>query len=724
MFFFRNGFCVKGGSSKSEKSRVRSIVLLLLPLIFLACDEDPPAPNPSSSAPPLSLPSTGDPPVQETKEPQVFLSKDKKTVSLSVLNRTENLLRLSDQIIFSDNFPKIEESLSTDLASLSNFQEEEDLNMKISSFCSYEKKETVDSPSKPGKLVQELGGVSYHKQFSIFDLIPKEIFLSQKENQIFYCSFIFAFRNMSGAFDHYQIAQQPIEPFFVSDSLMGKDYASGNLALFRVSESGVFVPLGRDTVNTKNFSKVFIGHIGKEGEGRKVSHLGTEGIIHYHLFCDEMKETIVTSGLKSFIFIDIMMAVLREQEFLQTRDGPVNCRIFSEGRGRKITGLSHLFQMDFSDPKFQGINSVDSKDSPAVPLVYGTPPSQRAESSSSNGSEYQHLIYDENLLAKDSSRDKASQSVPELNIQPKDLFILNDKDEKTHQTDLIPLNSYFQFLIDRKESSADLPYQSFVDIKVETQCFNEKIFKESRDFSYREYVFPFRKSWPLMMVSFDQMFIMDSNRAMREQIINGQIKHFSKRQAFSLVNRTKDKWETHCTYNIQLVDRRTGQPMKNFPAARMARDIAWTVQSYGIHYRPLTEYPSISPVASTASRLGRKKKFLKLSDILANKAGYFHLTFPNTLGDSFFQIEGYKLTEMKVKCYTRRDENKQPVFEELSWPFSSSVQNNIYLKSLFGQDNKIRRFIETHKLTICRFMLYENDLMRYFSEELKMVGLP
>ena len=56
---------------------------------------------------------------------------------------------------------------------------------------------------------------------------------------------------------------------------------------------------------------------------------------------------------------------------------------------------------------------------------------------------------------------------------------------------------------------------------------------------------------------------------------------------------------------------------------------------------------------------------------------------------------------------------------DLSWPYSIQSES-ISLKTLF-LNSTVSQYLSSRKISVCRVLFYENDLLRYFSKEMVIV---
>ena len=233
-----------------------------------------------SCANPFYFPSIGEKADQSNyeiyTEPKIYLSKEDRLIEFSELNRNNFLLSLSDQIFFSD---REEEEIQSRLDQLEKFKNEEDIKIKVSSFCS----DMIDesdhkSNNKSDRLIQEVGSNSYRWAFSVFELLPKKI-LSSGLDKIFYCSFVFAFKDEEGIFNYYTMVHQPIEPSF-RDPI-------NKLSLVRKAESGHYLYMDSRVINAQNIYKISILNQTKRP------------IKSYHFFCEGLEVAVFYTELST-----------------------------------------------------------------------------------------------------------------------------------------------------------------------------------------------------------------------------------------------------------------------------------------------------------------------------------------------------------------------------------------------------------------------------------------
>ena len=145
--------------------------------------------------------------------------------------------------------------------------------------------------------------------------------------------------------------------------------------------------------------------------------------------------------------------------------------------------------------------------------------------------------------------------------------------------------------------------------------------------------------------------------------------------------------------------------------------IEWNNTSYGVSYSPLDSHQSISPFPDK-NQGPIRKQFLRLEDIDKNRAGHLNFNFFDIVNDRSFPIEGYKVDSMTLECFSGRNKDGSANSITAVWPYNIP-NNSIALKTLF-LNSDIRLYIMTNTLTVCRLILYEKDLLRYFSGEMKI----
>ena len=589
--------------------------------------------------------------IYEISTPQIHLSQTGQLINISDLNRGGAVLNLSDQIIFSDT--KRGEKLPV-LVPLENFKNDENLKIKISSFCSYSVSEIGSNfDEETNRVIQETGSESYYWSFSIFDLLPRKI-LSNGLDKNFYCSFVFAFKDKQGVFNHYNVAQQIIQPFF-SDSSVNK------LSLMRETESGHYLPLRFEPINRhQDFSKILL-----------VNNTG-QLVDNYQLYCEGLKLLSISGSGSNVIPIFLNLLTYNPDNF---PEGDNKCRIFSINK-EQITGMTNSFQIHF-DGLRNRVSIGDLKD-----------------------------IQNPSMAVMGSSEIYKSGAI-------------------------IPLNSYFSF----NNVNQKLDYSS-VEITVSTQCVNDQIFGKGQVLS-QTYRFPFRQKFPVMAVTPEKVFAMEMDTKNYDKWLKHKenfLKGKYKEEEITPSIRERQTHASSCVYVIGLQDR--ANPLanrKSFP--EKSYFIPWSNNSYGIDQDPrdnvfliIQNLQNIKRGEMFLAQLTSyhteqmEKPFLSVKkDIYNNKIiGHLYFNFFDTIDDRFFEMGGHQLNNMVLKCHDRTDRQTTGHFIEASQPYGIYQKPSISVKALVSNVD-IKNGIEKNGLLICRFMLYEGDILRYFSSEMMIV---
>ena len=196
---------------------------------------------------------------------------------------------------------------------LENFKEEENLKIKISSFCAYtNSKSGQTSDTSTQRVVREVGSLSYHWSFSVFELLPEEMLLDGLD-KTFYCSFIFAFKDKQGEFNYYNMAQQTVQPFFSQTQ-------ANVLSLIRKTEEGYYRPVD-SMIQAQNISKISL-----------LNNTGNP-VKNYHLFCEGLKVITVPDFKWGSEPVFFQLMNFKSNNSLPT--GILKCRFFSESRNKK-----------------------------------------------------------------------------------------------------------------------------------------------------------------------------------------------------------------------------------------------------------------------------------------------------------------------------------------------------------------------------------------------------
>lgn len=633
--------------TKRGEHKMTKISFLILCITFISCNSD--------FFPSSKVFSSGLADEKESRPPQVYLRQNNQLIDISELNRGKLVLSLSDQIVFSDQEAKAH---PLNLTSLEDFKSSgKNLRTKISSFCSYTNPELkAETDSEVDRITQELGSDVYYSSFSIFELLPEEILFKGLDKKV-YCSFVFAFKNKQGSFNYYNIAQQIINPSFSSPNQLKK------LALIRETESGYYLPLGSELVDTKqNLSKVLL-----------VNHT-EKPVDHYHLYCEGLKLLDVSGGGLNAIPIFLNL-IAYSSSF---PEGVKECRVFSKNN-RQITGMTDAFKIVF--------NRLDNPLEVKLDL----------------------------------------QTAPSLK-----LFSMTD-DKSYAIGEGISLNSHFHF--DGINAGFTGIYDS-LDIIVQTQCFNDKVFGEAKAVSKR-YQFPFRKKFPLMAVTPEEVFAMEMNEDIYEEWLKYKRDFLYKRkyneQKFQSLIKKRATQEILCMYQIGLKDKHTLESSVVFSDHNYF--IPWSAESYGIDQdlnddlvfigTNLNSFNNYSSNRSYESLFSERQEqmdrpFLSLQEDIYNGGipGFLYFNFFDTVGDRFFEMEGDRLNKMSLKCSGRKFSTEERL--QFSWSYNSQQNSYVSLKSIFSNP-KIKDHIEKEKLITCRVLLYENDILRYFSREMMII---
>ena len=277
-----------------------------------------------------------------------------------------------------------------------------------------------------------------------------------------------------------------------------------------------------------------------------------------------------------------------------------------------------------------------------------------------------------------------------------------------------PLNSYFYFNNFNKIRHSEQDYSS-IEIQVNTKCFNNKVFGKGKVVS-EIYHFPFREKFPVMAVTPKPAFIMDTmthNRwlSKKKKFLRAE----EDERQFFLNSREKEVYTTFCLYEVKLENKYDLKDKKEFENRLYV--IHWNRESYGMDYIPLGSYESISPFVIEGAE-SRSRQFLRLRDIYQDKAGYLSLNFFDMVDELFFQIEDYKVNQLSLECYSGKDKDGNSDSIKVSWSYL--IQNNpISLKTVFLKTEVIH-YIKRKAVAVCRLMVYEDDVLRYFSGEMKI----
>ena len=594
------------------------------------------------------------------KQPRIYLNSQDEFINLKEINRGTLVLNLSDQIIFSNK--KEKDSVKKNLQPLQSFKEEDKIKLKIFSSCAYTKKPLAK------RSFQELGSRFYYWSFSIFELIPKEVLLNGL-NKNLYCTFTFGFedRDNKGVFNWFNMIQQLVRPFF-NENLEHK------LSLVRKTKSGSYLPLNR-VITHNNINNIFLLN-------------RTVPAHSYDLYCKSLKP-IKFSGFKANglpVFLSFI------NDYRGQQKGVLQCRFFSKS-DNKITGMTNSFELDFN-----------------------------------------HLNYEKSPLPfKEMFKNLVVKSKPKVGRHGRSVkYSRRYKDGGN-----VPLNSYFYFK-NLNTLTHSIKYHD-IEIKVKTQCFNKKILGSGKSLIV-EYIFPFRQKFPIMAVTPPKLFLLHNsvkNHDLWLKFINDyNEKKYYNAKLIRQINETRKSYpKSHCNYKITLQDKQSEDQVVE--SIERTYFIVWTKDSYGIDNDPLNIFvskyvklprePRNTHYSDVRQYVGKnnyngwttkiEKPFFSLPDIHSNKAGYLTLDFLDILGDNFFQREGSSLSHNMLRCHSQTSNTNGKTRAKYFYR-SYSVQNNpISVKSVFSA-SKIVNYIKRDDIVFCRILFYENQLLRYFSQEM------
>ena len=687
---------------------------LLLALIFSSCSDTPATdPKNPSQLEHSAKASVAEEPTQDLKradlaDPRIYLYKTGEALDIPSVNREDFILTLWDQIVFWKDQPEEAPSQPASLP-LADVKEGA-LKLKIASFCSYLKDDELSKRQE-----KESGYDRYPLFVRLIDLIPEKILL-EGGRAVFYCSFIVGLKNESlsneeAVFDWFNISQQMISPHAdvsmgpfhgassdspllpqgggaqsepnsenlssnpfstaqeepsegASSASMAWPAANRKLSLVRETESGRWLSVENQLISPLHADKIYL----LNESALKASA--------FYLMCNGRQwGMIFSSANKIPVFMNINVSAPESGP-----EGDLSCRFWAK-EDQKIIAMTGFFQLDRDF--FNSYKLVEP----------GAPDLQKVQLAG---------VFDHNVSID-----------PYRNA----------------------LNSYF--MLEILEQKTLLDYSS-VDIHIENTCSSNRnwIFggQKTKTTIAR---FPFRQKFPIMAAMPLETFLLHrmggSGKVRIKRFMRGfrgdlrsngrpyrmsfRVRYFfnedSKRYA-----KIKDSYSLNCHYSISLKDRSDPQNIRVFETLGYRE--FWSNAGYGVNYIPAAPYPDITPVVPQSAIRENKTQYylLSMKDIEQGKAGYFMYDFFDIMDDPFFATEGANIDKARLVCHANHDHQEAPVFIESSWPYSSLPQP-LLLQTIF-LDPKIKAFIDEKILTLCRFMLYEGDLLRYFSSELKV----
>ena len=615
--------------------------------------------------------------------PRVYFNKTRQFVDITVLNRENRVLGLFDQVIFSNKEVSVNNTKSSDfdLIPIDKFKKEEDIAIKVSSFCSHSRADIQGLKAKD-RLFQEWASSSRHSSLSIINLLPMDL-LSENLEQDLYCSFIFALRDKQKDFNYYSLTQQTIKADFTEGQ-------ESSLALVQETNYGYeYAPIGY-IVRKQNV---------KESQ---ILNNTNQVVTKYELFCagDKIMEVPGFNINTGPIFMNLMSAE-------QLPKGLKACRFFSKN-GKKITGVTGSFSLDF--------DSFSTEIKPLALNEIEEPVFVDISEKDIDPTDFK-LKYDLQSWVKENFW-KRSQPY----ISP---------------PDSLALNAYIYF----KNLNQLSQFQNYSSIEMilETQCFDSNPNPENNFFGNGKLVstvvrLPLREKTPIAVALpdniFDMGFVYDQwlkelikfqqkidreSKAIGTKAVEQQkrVFHSARLRQLEIESALKKmRLQVTCIYKVSLEDKYNSENRVEFQA--QTRRILWVRDSYGVSY---TAFPDGKNPFITWEQQANTDKRVFESIRQSSVMGYLSLTFFDLMETSFLEKENHQLENFVLKCRSEGEPSKKLT---LSWPYNYNINDQIALKDLFSHSD-FQAYMKLKGLVACRVLFYgESDQLRYFSGEIRL----
>lgn len=535
-------------------------------------------------------------------------------------------------------------------------QKDKSLTLKISSFCSYEKLQ--DSDKNVNRSVQEIIAKSHQTSFTIAELLPKDILFKDVLDKPFYCSFIF--KNQTVNHKHYyNIVQIPIIPFFSSENMY-------LLSLVTKEKSGQYVPIKPNyIIQSKDIHNIlFLNKTYKDMQA-------------YEMFCNN---TYVTK-FKSESDVQKILLNLISYDAKSLPKGVAKCRIFSINHS-VVTGLTDFFLFDFASlNKQRDIIFANQINRPVI----------------LNNFKKQNRVY---------------------------------------------LNSYFDFQYKNTKKYVS----NRIKIHVHTQCINRNIRRGSRlreIYIEKDYVLNFRNKFSIMSVTPTENFMLhlkDSLYAYWTEWLGKYRNHETLTLSNLPPNWKRGPQHNMCIYKITLRDSEKLQEMRAFKTFYLK--LRWNEESYGasklpdlkvdLHSEDTRENVTISKIplvndwlALKRIKKGEKSKFIRkenksyislTEDIYKNKLGSLQIYSPHMdINTKDHQIQKpIEINKTTLMCAANMYDKDNFFIQEYL-----NSKTTILLQAIFLKEN-VQKYIRRVKLAHCRLLFYEDEILSYFSQEMKI----
>ncbi|MBC6416048.1 MAG: hypothetical protein GDA46_06650 [Bdellovibrionales bacterium] len=250
--------------------------------------------------------------------PLVYFSENQEFKTIPDLNRDNEVLTLSDQIVLSDSksFLENKDPLNVSLIREEDFKgSKENILMKVSFFCSDRKKELENKDS--AKHAKDLVFTSLPPSIQIIDLVPKELLSKNFKSEV-YCTFVLKIKNKI-----YSLIQQNIKKIFFNKEIGN----STKVALLTSHSKGTQIVKPGDFLSQEELQNIV------------VFDKSQKPIEDYELFC---KGHYVSSSKE---YSEILPEINKLKNQLNTKALPC---VFFITKGQSVQGVSPLFQVDFT----------------------------------------------------------------------------------------------------------------------------------------------------------------------------------------------------------------------------------------------------------------------------------------------------------------------------------------------------------------------------------------
>lgn len=270
-----------------------------------------------------------------------------------------------------------------------------------------------------------------------------------------------------------------------------------------------------------------------------------------------------------------------------------------------------------------------------------------------------------------------------------------------------------------------------VQIKVQTTCVRGKLIPDPKKNTtiVKNYVFPLTEEFSIMSVTPEEVFQLYYTNFKKENL--SRDRKIQKMISYSDLRDRSQRENMRCNYNISVKNPHKldsqGNPQKQSSFHRYT--LQWSAGSYGVSLssnvgerlvvKSLKERSSLRP-PQIPERFFASISWKNIQDEVA---GQFNLLFLHQLAHKNFW-DNYP-NQMTLKCGSIKKEDQflsQDDYLFVNWPINNtefSIPASVILSHPL-----VEKYLKKNKVMKCRLLFYTNEILKYFSSEMKVYYKP